>query len=35
MIQTLFLFDQPDAKDKKGRMCLHPLIREMHEINLA
>src|SRR5947209_8168572 len=27
------LFDQPDAKDKKWRMCLHPLIREMHEIN--
>src|SRR6266487_5051417 len=33
MIQTLFLFDQPDAKDKKWRMCLHPLIRDMHEIN--
>src|SRR5215467_3504088 len=33
MGKTLFLFDQPEAKDKKGRMCSHPLIRELHEIN--
>ena len=27
----LFLFDQPDAKDKKWRMFLHTLIREHPE----
>jgi len=33
MGETLFLFDQPEAKDKKGRMRSHPLIRDMHVIN--
>lgn len=33
MGETLFLFDQPDAKDKKWRMFSYPLIRDMHEIN--